>query len=117
TSKYSESNASALDDLTLCAGNPVKEVLIMNLPDHRMPPKRTSTSEAPAMTQAAIKKLVSDSVFASLEAQAAQQYCLVAFCLCVFSENSTLWLRFVYCVLSQVEDPYCVLTKRNSAQL
>ncbi|GKE17591.1 hypothetical protein Tco_1425168 [Tanacetum coccineum] len=26
-----------------------------------MPPKRTSTSEAPAMTQAAIKKLVADS--------------------------------------------------------
>ncbi|GKE20065.1 putative reverse transcriptase domain-containing protein, partial [Tanacetum coccineum] len=36
-----------------------------------MPPKRTSTSEAPAMTQAAIKKLVTDSVAAALEAQAA----------------------------------------------
>ncbi|GKF16397.1 reverse transcriptase domain-containing protein [Tanacetum coccineum] len=36
-----------------------------------MPPKRMSTSEAPAMTQAAIKKLVADSVFAALEAQAA----------------------------------------------
>ncbi|GJY22347.1 reverse transcriptase domain-containing protein, partial [Tanacetum coccineum] len=36
-----------------------------------MPPKRTSTSEAPAMTQAAIKKLVADSVIAALEAQAA----------------------------------------------
>ncbi|GJY42421.1 hypothetical protein Tco_0429691 [Tanacetum coccineum] len=36
-----------------------------------MPPKRTSTSEAPAMTQATIKKLVVDSVFAALEAQAA----------------------------------------------
>ncbi|GKB07701.1 hypothetical protein Tco_0835985 [Tanacetum coccineum] len=35
-----------------------------------MPPKRTSTSEAPAMTQAAIKKLVADSVTAALEAQA-----------------------------------------------
>ncbi|GJW93243.1 reverse transcriptase domain-containing protein [Tanacetum coccineum] len=35
-----------------------------------MPPKRTSTSEAPAMTQAAIKKLVADSVFTALEAQA-----------------------------------------------
>ncbi|GJU37300.1 hypothetical protein Tco_1185654 [Tanacetum coccineum] len=32
-----------------------------------MPPKRTSTSEAPAMTQAAIKKLVADSVTAALE--------------------------------------------------
>ncbi|GJY94400.1 reverse transcriptase domain-containing protein, partial [Tanacetum coccineum] len=36
-----------------------------------MPPKRTSTSEVPAMTQAAIKKLVADSVTATLEAQAA----------------------------------------------
>ncbi|GJU43192.1 reverse transcriptase domain-containing protein [Tanacetum coccineum] len=36
-----------------------------------MPPKRTSTSKAPTMTQAAIKKLVADSVAAALEAQAA----------------------------------------------
>ncbi|GJZ46704.1 hypothetical protein Tco_0594300 [Tanacetum coccineum] len=36
-----------------------------------MPPKRTSTFEAPAMTQAAIRKLVADSVTAALEAQAA----------------------------------------------
>ncbi|GJV70298.1 putative reverse transcriptase domain-containing protein [Tanacetum coccineum] len=36
-----------------------------------MPPKRTSTSKAPAMTQAAIRKLVADSVAAALEAQAA----------------------------------------------
>ncbi|GKE63022.1 hypothetical protein Tco_1513389, partial [Tanacetum coccineum] len=36
----------------------------------RMPPKRTSTSEAPAMTQAAIRKLVANSVAAALEAQA-----------------------------------------------
>ncbi|GKC94246.1 hypothetical protein Tco_1159688 [Tanacetum coccineum] len=35
-----------------------------------MPPKRTSTSEAPAMTQATIRKLVADSVVAALEAQA-----------------------------------------------
>ncbi|GJY00318.1 putative reverse transcriptase domain-containing protein [Tanacetum coccineum] len=35
-----------------------------------MPPKRTSTSEAPAMTQAAIRKLVANSVTAALEAQA-----------------------------------------------
>ncbi|GJV06025.1 reverse transcriptase domain-containing protein [Tanacetum coccineum] len=35
-----------------------------------MPPKRMSTSEAPSMTQAAIKKLVVDSVTAALEAQA-----------------------------------------------
>ncbi|GKD61611.1 hypothetical protein Tco_1299120 [Tanacetum coccineum] len=36
-----------------------------------MPPKRTSTSEAPSMTQAAIKKLFADSVTAALEAQVA----------------------------------------------
>ncbi|GJU76336.1 reverse transcriptase domain-containing protein [Tanacetum coccineum] len=36
-----------------------------------MAPKRTSTSEAPTMTQAAIRKLVVDSVTAALEAQAA----------------------------------------------
>ncbi|GJW80884.1 putative reverse transcriptase domain-containing protein [Tanacetum coccineum] len=36
-----------------------------------MPPKRTSTSEAPAITQAAIKKLVANSVSTALEAQAA----------------------------------------------
>ncbi|GJS82499.1 hypothetical protein Tco_0749040 [Tanacetum coccineum] len=35
-----------------------------------MPPKRMSTSAAPAMTQAAIKQLVDDSVAAALEAQA-----------------------------------------------
>ncbi|GJU50285.1 putative reverse transcriptase domain-containing protein [Tanacetum coccineum] len=36
-----------------------------------MLPKRTSTSEAPAMTQAAIRKLVADSVTSALEVQAA----------------------------------------------
>ncbi|GJY53189.1 reverse transcriptase domain-containing protein [Tanacetum coccineum] len=36
-----------------------------------MPPKRISTSEAPTKNQAAIRKLVADSVAASLEAQAA----------------------------------------------
>nr|GEY35552.1 hypothetical protein [Tanacetum cinerariifolium] len=36
-----------------------------------MPPKRTSTSAAPAMTQAAIRQLVADSVTIALEAQAA----------------------------------------------
>nr|GEV99842.1 reverse transcriptase domain-containing protein [Tanacetum cinerariifolium] len=37
----------------------------------RMPPKRTSTSEAPAMTQATIRQLVVDSVATALETQAA----------------------------------------------
>ncbi|GJU66444.1 uncharacterized mitochondrial protein-like protein [Tanacetum coccineum] len=36
-----------------------------------MPPKRTSTSVAPAMTQDAIRQLVADSVATALEAQAA----------------------------------------------
>ncbi|GJS50507.1 hypothetical protein Tco_0623869 [Tanacetum coccineum] len=36
-----------------------------------MPPKRTSTFAAPAMTQAAIRQLVADSVAAALEAQVA----------------------------------------------
>nr|GFA34488.1 hypothetical protein [Tanacetum cinerariifolium] len=36
-----------------------------------MAPKRTSTSAAPAMTQAAIKKLIANSVATALEAQAA----------------------------------------------
>ncbi|GJT05796.1 hypothetical protein Tco_0840258 [Tanacetum coccineum] len=40
-----------------------------------MPPKRTSTFEAPAMTQAAIKKLVADGVTVALEAQAATMAC------------------------------------------
>ncbi|GKF60325.1 hypothetical protein Tco_0177111 [Tanacetum coccineum] len=40
-----------------------------------MPPKRASTSEAPAMTQAAIRKLVVDSVTAALEAQATTMEC------------------------------------------
>ncbi|GKF60006.1 hypothetical protein Tco_0176792, partial [Tanacetum coccineum] len=36
-----------------------------------MPPKRTSTSAAPAMTQDAIRQLVADSVATALKAQAA----------------------------------------------
>nr|GEY06101.1 reverse transcriptase domain-containing protein [Tanacetum cinerariifolium] len=35
-----------------------------------MPPKRTSTSATPAMTQAAIQQLVANSIAAALEAQA-----------------------------------------------
>ncbi|GJX46190.1 hypothetical protein Tco_0271380 [Tanacetum coccineum] len=35
-----------------------------------MPPKRTSTSDAPVMTQATIKKLVANSVTTALEVQA-----------------------------------------------
>nr|GEY25970.1 hypothetical protein [Tanacetum cinerariifolium] len=42
-----------------------------------MPPKRTSTSAAPAMTQSAIRKLVADSVATALEAQAANMEMLI----------------------------------------
>ncbi|GJS41738.1 reverse transcriptase domain-containing protein [Tanacetum coccineum] len=51
----------------------IKEIQVHHQADkeNRMPPKRTSTSEAPAMTQAAIRKLVADSVAIALEAQAA----------------------------------------------
>ncbi|GJX01972.1 hypothetical protein Tco_0185885 [Tanacetum coccineum] len=38
---------------------------------NKMPPKKTSTSAAPAMTQATIRQLVADSVVITLEAQAA----------------------------------------------
>ncbi|GKA18626.1 hypothetical protein Tco_0698541 [Tanacetum coccineum] len=56
-------------DLSIAFIRPSHECVEIN--KHLMPPKRTSTSEAPAMTQAAIKKLVADSVTAALEAQAA----------------------------------------------
>nr|GEW09244.1 putative reverse transcriptase domain-containing protein [Tanacetum cinerariifolium] len=46
-------------------------VIIQQDFDALMPPKRTSTSEAPAMTQAAIRRLVVDSVAIALETQAA----------------------------------------------
>nr|GEW57392.1 ulp1 protease family, C-terminal catalytic domain-containing protein [Tanacetum cinerariifolium] len=43
----------------------------LNMLCAKMPPKRTSTSEAPAMTQAAIRQLVVDSVATALETQTA----------------------------------------------
>nr|GEU44923.1 putative reverse transcriptase domain-containing protein [Tanacetum cinerariifolium] len=45
--------------------------LLISLPYLIMAPKRTSTSAAPAMTRAAIRKLVANSVAIALEAQAA----------------------------------------------
>nr|GEW73714.1 putative reverse transcriptase domain-containing protein [Tanacetum cinerariifolium] len=44
---------------------------IENIENKRMPPKRTSTSATLAITQAAIKQLVADSITTALEAQAA----------------------------------------------
>ncbi|GJU92758.1 hypothetical protein Tco_1317514 [Tanacetum coccineum] len=49
----------------------VSPSLVLSLSPMLMPPKRTSTSAAPTMNQAAIRKLVVDSVAAALEAQAA----------------------------------------------
>nr|GEX79658.1 retrovirus-related Pol polyprotein from transposon 17.6 [Tanacetum cinerariifolium] len=46
---------------------------ISELKNNKMAPKRTSTSAAPAMTQAAIRKLVGDSVAIALEVQAANR--------------------------------------------
>nr|GEW27253.1 putative reverse transcriptase domain-containing protein [Tanacetum cinerariifolium] len=48
-----------------------KLVLALQITHLVMPPKRTSTSAAPTMTQAAIRQLVADSVITALEAQAA----------------------------------------------
>nr|GEY81157.1 reverse transcriptase domain-containing protein [Tanacetum cinerariifolium] len=44
---------------------------IQDLHQLYMPPKRTSTSEAPVMTRAAIRKLVADNVTTTIETQAA----------------------------------------------
>nr|GEX79164.1 reverse transcriptase domain-containing protein [Tanacetum cinerariifolium] len=52
-------------------GNGLILILCNLLNVDRMTPKRTSTSAAPTMTQAAIRKLVADSVVVALEAQAA----------------------------------------------
>ncbi|GJS38561.1 hypothetical protein Tco_0563604 [Tanacetum coccineum] len=51
--------------------HPKTTSLISSSSSPSMPPKRMSTSEAPTMTQAAIRKLVADSVTVTLEAQAA----------------------------------------------
>ncbi|GJT90152.1 hypothetical protein Tco_1078997 [Tanacetum coccineum] len=49
----------------------IKRLKRCRIPLLRMPPKRASTTEAPAMTQDAIRKLVADSVTSVLEAQVA----------------------------------------------
>ncbi|GKB26640.1 hypothetical protein Tco_0866041 [Tanacetum coccineum] len=49
----------------------VNDWIILPRDFDEMPPKRTSTSEASAMTHAAIRKLVVDSVAIALEVQAA----------------------------------------------
>ncbi|GJU86788.1 hypothetical protein Tco_1294334 [Tanacetum coccineum] len=51
--------------------SPYLSLEVLNSKISVMPPKRTSTSTAPAMTQVAIRQLVTDSVATALEAQAA----------------------------------------------
>ncbi|GJV33982.1 reverse transcriptase domain-containing protein [Tanacetum coccineum] len=67
---FDESIFAELDNSLWIIPRPLGSEPVPEEPN-KMAPKRTSTSAAPAMTQAAIKKLVVDSVVASLEAQAA----------------------------------------------
>nr|GEZ40236.1 putative reverse transcriptase domain-containing protein [Tanacetum cinerariifolium] len=62
-----------IKDIQVRPRSDIKSLLdaICGLKNNKMAPKRTSTSTAPAMTQAAIKKLIADSVATALEAQAA----------------------------------------------
>ncbi|GJV47166.1 hypothetical protein Tco_1437378 [Tanacetum coccineum] len=63
-----------INDMNVCHQADIENLMdsIIELKNRmEMPPKRASTSEAPAMTQAAIRKLVADSVTSALEAQAA----------------------------------------------
>ncbi|GKC36736.1 hypothetical protein Tco_1049120 [Tanacetum coccineum] len=67
---FDESIFAELDNSLWIIPRPLKSEPVPEEPNE-MAPKRTSTSAAPPMTQAAIKKLVADSVAAALEAQAA----------------------------------------------
>ncbi|GKC41098.1 reverse transcriptase domain-containing protein [Tanacetum coccineum] len=67
---FDESIFAELDNSLWIIPQPLKSEPVPEEPNE-MAPKRTSTSTAPPMTQAAIKKLVADSVVTALEAQAA----------------------------------------------
>ncbi|GJT75615.1 hypothetical protein Tco_1042340 [Tanacetum coccineum] len=67
---FDESIFAELDNSLWIIPRPLRSEPVPEEPDE-MPPKRMSTSEEPTMNQAAIKKLVADSVSAALEAQAA----------------------------------------------
>nr|GFB21980.1 hypothetical protein [Tanacetum cinerariifolium] len=60
-----------IEDIQVRHQSDIRSLLEAILNVDRMAPKRTSTSVVPAMTQAAIRKLVIDSVATALEAQAA----------------------------------------------
>ncbi|GJR95082.1 hypothetical protein Tco_0267256 [Tanacetum coccineum] len=73
---FNESIFTELDNSLCIIPRPLRSERILeesNKPDAylSMSPKKTSTFEAPAMTNAAIRKLVTDSVATTLEAQAA----------------------------------------------
>ncbi|GJW65854.1 putative reverse transcriptase domain-containing protein [Tanacetum coccineum] len=67
---FDESIFAELDNSLWIIPRPLGSEPVPEEPNE-MAPKRKSTSAAPAMTQAAIRKLVADSVAAALEAQAA----------------------------------------------
>ncbi|GJW85504.1 reverse transcriptase domain-containing protein [Tanacetum coccineum] len=67
---FDESIFAELDNTLWIIPRPLKSEPVPEEPNE-MDRKRTSTSAAPPMTQAAIKKLVADSVAAALEAQVA----------------------------------------------
>nr|GEY59133.1 hypothetical protein [Tanacetum cinerariifolium] len=67
---FDESILAELDNSLWIIPRPLRSEPVLEEPNE-MAPKRTSTSVAPAMTQAAIKKLVADTVATALEAQAA----------------------------------------------
>nr|GEY59554.1 reverse transcriptase domain-containing protein [Tanacetum cinerariifolium] len=58
----------------------------------RMPPKRTSTSTAPVMTQAAIRQLIADGITVALEAQAATMARAVGL-ICWFERTESVFSR------------------------
>ncbi|GKF31768.1 hypothetical protein Tco_0101566 [Tanacetum coccineum] len=67
---FDESIFAELDNSLWIIPRPLGSKLVPK-ESNEMSPKRTSTSASPPMTQAAIKKLVADSVATALEAQAA----------------------------------------------
>ncbi|GJR71600.1 hypothetical protein Tco_0083965 [Tanacetum coccineum] len=67
---FDKSMFAELDNSLWIIPRPLESEPVLEKPN-KMAPKRTSTSTAPPITQAAIKKLVVDSVSTALEAQAA----------------------------------------------
>ncbi|GJV98002.1 hypothetical protein Tco_1549579 [Tanacetum coccineum] len=67
---FDESIFAELDNSLWIIPRPLESEPVPEKPNE-MAPKRTSTSAAPPMTQAAIKKLVADSVASAMEAQVA----------------------------------------------